>query len=437
MSIDETRALLDALMGPNRNKKGEDKKGEASGEPEFADRSVCKDHLVGFCCRDWFSLPKRQLDPCKKVHSDFMKTQFESHSDMKMYRAWWEEDFLAYLERAALDCDQFIMRERAKCRPKGTGPRLPGDVKEKIEELQKRYDALIAMAEELADKDQMTQSREHMTQAVPLKEQIDDMRTRHTAEFAGEDLCEVCGVKYPLGTGGAEWHDKESHMKGKTHQGYAEIRSKIAELKGRRKGWEKYADERRKRQKAQEKEEEKRREEEKKKAREREKEKERERKKEEEQRKEREKEREKERAKQKAKEEEEAKKKERDRSRDRSRKKDRERSRGRKGSRDRSKKKDRSRSRSGRRDRSGGDAKAQDRGKDRAGSEGSEDGSSGEESEGGVSVAEEDIPALWEKLQSLSAEPRGDTLAALTAPTTARLETWLVNKVTKKKGKSA
>ena len=28
-----------------------------------------------------------------------------------------------------------------------------------------------------------------------LKEQIDEIRTRHNVEFAGEDICEVCGAR--------------------------------------------------------------------------------------------------------------------------------------------------------------------------------------------------------------------------------------------------
>merc|ERR1712187_611470 len=48
---------------------------------------------------------------------------------------------------------------------------------------------------------------------------------------------------YPLGgSGHADWHDKESHYRGKTHMGFAQIRDKIVELKGKRKKWDKMKD---------------------------------------------------------------------------------------------------------------------------------------------------------------------------------------------------
>merc|ERR1719356_1018460 len=83
-------------------------------------------------------------------------------------------------------------------------------------------------------------SKELMGQALVMKEELDTIKAKYTAEFQGEDICEVCGVKYPLGMGGAEWHDKESHKKGKTHQGFATIRAKIEELLSKRKEWEKH-----------------------------------------------------------------------------------------------------------------------------------------------------------------------------------------------------
>eukprot|EP00971_Amphidinium_carterae_P114601 2270549-Amphidinium_carterae.1 len=43
--MDATRALLDALMGPNRNEKGA--KTSASGQPDWEDKTICKHFLVG------------------------------------------------------------------------------------------------------------------------------------------------------------------------------------------------------------------------------------------------------------------------------------------------------------------------------------------------------------------------------------------------------
>merc|ERR1711862_210785 len=118
-----------------------------------------------------------------------------------------------------MGCDMLIVRERAKCRTKGSGgniARYPPEVQPKVDELEKRYAELIARSEELAD-NSLSKSEEQMKQAILVKEELDILKARYTCEFPGEDICEVCGVKYPLGGSPLEWHDKESHMKGKTH----------------------------------------------------------------------------------------------------------------------------------------------------------------------------------------------------------------------------
>merc|ERR1712167_93503 len=99
-----------------------------------------------------------------------------------------------------------------------------------------------------------------MKQALAVKEELESIRSKHVIEAGGEDLCEVCGVKYPVG-GAADWHDKQSHMKGKTHRGFEQIRAKVKELKRKRKEWDKYrkeVDKERQRQREQDREDEKR-----------------------------------------------------------------------------------------------------------------------------------------------------------------------------------
>merc|ERR1719265_2051644 len=115
--MDETRALLDALMGPNRNRKDS---AASKGVPDFEDKTVRKYFLVGFCPHDWFTMAKRQLKPCTKIHSEIMRDQFEMHPDVGKYRSVYEEEFLAYLEKIAADCDAYIVRERPKCRQRGS-----------------------------------------------------------------------------------------------------------------------------------------------------------------------------------------------------------------------------------------------------------------------------------------------------------------------------
>merc|ERR1711870_144224 len=86
-------------------------------------------------------------------------------------------------------------------------------------------------------------SKEFMNMAMEAKDEMDSLRAKHKVDgFQGEAVCEVCGVKYPLGGGGADWHDETSHWKGKAHTGYTEIRATVGRLRNKRKEWDKYRD---------------------------------------------------------------------------------------------------------------------------------------------------------------------------------------------------
>uniref|UniRef100_A0A7S1S645 Uncharacterized protein n=1 Tax=Alexandrium catenella TaxID=2925 RepID=A0A7S1S645_ALECA len=391
--MEETRALLDALMGPNRNAKV----AAPGGKPDFADRSVCKFFLVGFCPHDWFTTAKRQLRPCNKIHSEMMREQFERHSEVGRYRAEYEEDFLNYLEVVARDCDAYISRERPKCRSRGVGGkvvRMPPDAKKRCEEMEARYAELIKSSEGMAESS-LAMSQMQMKQAIALNEEIDDLKQKYTTEFPGEDLCEICGVKYLCGGGANQWHDEEDHKRGKTHDGFKQIRAKIVELRGKRKHWEKWREDverARARDREEEREFEKR-----------ERQKERER---------REREKERERELERVRELEERRKRERER--------ERERSRGRSEDRGRRREADKK----GDRRKDGDRGKEKDRDQERSRSRGQPDAP--EESE--------DLAALWAHLGTFTPEARAAAVKALKQDTKDRLEEWLVARISAQGG---
>jgi len=392
--MEETRALLDALMGPNRNAKVAG--GGAKGKPDFADRSVCKNFLVGFCPHDWFTTAKRQLRPCNKIHSEIMRDQFEAHHEAGRYRAEYEEDFLNYLEVVARDCDAYIQRERPKCRSRGAGGkvvRMPPDAKKRSEEMEARYAELVKSSESMAEQS-LGMSQMHMKQAIALKEELDDLKQKYTTEFPGEDLCETCGVKYLCGGGGTQWHDEEDHKRGKTHDGFAKIRAKIVELRGKRREWEKWREEV-ERARAQTREEERERE-----KRERQKERELER--------EREKERERERARERERQRELEERRKREREREREREAQRARSSSAKGRRREADKK--------------GDRR---RDRERSRSRGQE----ADRPPPPPPEPDEDLAVLWARLGTLTPEARAEAVKALKQETKDRLEEWLVARI--------
>lgn len=66
--MDEQRALLDELMGANRNLDNPDALIE-----DYFDRRVCRLFLLGCCPHDVFRQTKIDLGPCEKAHNEDLK----------------------------------------------------------------------------------------------------------------------------------------------------------------------------------------------------------------------------------------------------------------------------------------------------------------------------------------------------------------------------
>merc|ERR1719375_1858126 len=96
--------MMDALMGIHRDKAAKDKTGT-----EFADKTICKHHLVGFCPdgligkqvvkdRNPMDVTDTMPVPCTKTHSNAMKTEFEAYTESQKYRRDYEDSLLRRLE---------------------------------------------------------------------------------------------------------------------------------------------------------------------------------------------------------------------------------------------------------------------------------------------------------------------------------------------------
>jgi len=235
--MNDAKALLDSLMGPSRNMAAKDKTGD-----EFTKREVCKAHLVGYCTGDWFQNTRARQSlgwrdgqhmPCTKIHSDQLKQEFEKHPKMKKYRKEYRREFLKQLERFAHDADARVQREQVKCRPAGKEIRIPELLRAKYEEQEKLYSDLMKLAEENGNSGKVAESESTMRKADEVKDWLDQMKSQHTVEFPGEEVCEVCGARFHKEGTPVEGQRAVvfEHYDGKIHKGFAQIRTDIADLK--------------------------------------------------------------------------------------------------------------------------------------------------------------------------------------------------------------
>merc|ERR1712216_15714 len=134
------------------------------------------------------------------------------------------ESFLKVLNAIASEADQCVIRERRAAKPAGKWTSIPEDVKPQVEKLEKEYEKLL-------DKADRESSEQAMRSAEATKKAIDDIKAKYTSDTAGEEVCEICGIKYPMGNDGD--HRGEAHFSGTMHIGYVKIRQALADVKKR------------------------------------------------------------------------------------------------------------------------------------------------------------------------------------------------------------
>lgn len=225
----DARQLLDSLMGPSRDKSAEEQqKGDG-----WKERNVCKRYLVGFCPNNaqdnWFHNTRRDVGTCSKVHSDRLKDDFEKHPDRERYQYDYEKDFLDFLEGLVREADAWIAREKGNCAAPGTRTKMTPTLKTKMVEMQEKSEKLMQQAEDLAEKGDVNLSKQAVETSRIIKEEIKELKEKHTYMSEGEQVCTICGVR----CNPDEKADYQAHLDGRLHDGYTQIRAKVQELRER------------------------------------------------------------------------------------------------------------------------------------------------------------------------------------------------------------
>jgi len=240
--MDETRKLLDSLMGNTRNMDMEEAKKNKG--INFMKDSICKGHLLGFCplseLSDSKMAGKRHIKPCTKSHSEAAKEEFEAHEERAKYQAEYEKKLLPVMEGLAREADSWVTREASNV--KEVAGKTESIVKNTMAPSQKeQYDALkedlgkmMASAEDEADKGNVEGSKFKVMLAEEIKVKVKELEEAHLVTYEvthrGEDVCPICGTRYEALT--KTNHARHmAHFEGKVHLAYKKIREWIAKLK--------------------------------------------------------------------------------------------------------------------------------------------------------------------------------------------------------------
>ncbi|RMJ23506.1 hypothetical protein PHISP_05628 [Aspergillus sp. HF37] len=236
----EQRKLLEQLMGadqlvgtggPSRN-----------AQLSITDPKVCRSYLVGTCPHDLFTNTKQDLGPCTKVHSEGLKTEYETASTAEKNKWGFDFDYMRDMQKYIDECDRRIDVAQRRLEKTPDEIRQTNNLLKQISDLTKTINTGLLEISVLG---------ETASVAVALNE-LQKIRTaKHQKEICERDLknlqdtsgpsghqklqvCDVCGAYLSRLDNDRRLAD---HFFGKMHMGYSDMRKtskKLSEeLKGR------------------------------------------------------------------------------------------------------------------------------------------------------------------------------------------------------------
>lgn len=239
MAVLAAAALLDELMGRNRNMAPNDKTKELNWEdPEY-----CKLYMVKFCPHDLFVNTRADLGQCPKVHDDEVKALYEKSNSYKKQQ--YEDEFIRFCQSMLNEVERKIIKGKQRLALMGKtdmvslSPAQTQRNEEQIAFLTEKINSLVSEAEQMGIQGNVEQAQGLMKLCDQLKEEREQLRGtnenshwQQTAELAASqekqmEVCDVCGAFLIVGDAQQRIDD---HLMGKQHVGYAKLKSALDEL---------------------------------------------------------------------------------------------------------------------------------------------------------------------------------------------------------------
>jgi len=241
MATQEIAAMLDELMGRNRNAHPNEKVAEISWE----DSSVCRYFLVQFCPHDLFTNTKADLGSCPKIHDDELRRVYLEAPDGYKKQSC-QDDFLRFSQRMLNDLgnkikrakERLLLTQMEQAAANGISPQQQEEIEEKINILTDKINTLVDQAEQAGCQGDVEEAQGLLKLCDQLKSERDELKQQIGLKgVLGQDgqfgppkameVCEVCGAFLIVGDAQQRIDD---HLMGKLHVGYARLRASVDQL---------------------------------------------------------------------------------------------------------------------------------------------------------------------------------------------------------------
>ncbi|OOO04645.1 LUC7-related [Aspergillus oryzae] len=236
----EQRKLLEQLMGadqlmgtgaPSRN-----------AQLSITDPKVCRSYLVGTCPHDLFTNTKQDLGPCPKVHSEGLKTEYETASAAEKAKWGFDFDYMRDMQKYIDDCDRRIDSAQRRLEKTPDEIRQTNNLLKQISDYTKTINGGLLEISVLGETGSVAQAYNglHKIRTAKHQKETCERELKNLQDTSGPSghqklqVCDVCGAYLSRLDNDRRLAD---HFFGKMHMGYSDMRKTFKklseELKGR------------------------------------------------------------------------------------------------------------------------------------------------------------------------------------------------------------
>ncbi|KAK9786671.1 hypothetical protein WJX73_003841 [Symbiochloris irregularis] len=233
--MDAQRAMLDELMGKERNVPLTERTGRAL---KFSDPEICKYNLAGLCPYGLFRNTRSDLGPCKyEMHDDDLQyepvlEQWQQLTDHERERYGYEQELHSVLVQLVKEMDRKIERQKERANKEAEPRKLAEKEREQLDAIKARQKEASEKSERLAEDADVDGSEMFAKQAEAFARQHDNLCKQFMQPERTMTVCEVCGV-FINSTDNDQ--RRADHLAGKQYLGWLAIREKLTELNEKRK----------------------------------------------------------------------------------------------------------------------------------------------------------------------------------------------------------
>jgi len=235
MATAEMAAMLDALMGRNRNATG------PVQQLTWESREVCPYYISHFCPHELFTNTKADLGACPNIHDDDLRQAYQQAPDSHKKQAC-VDDFLRICQRMLSDVQSKIKRSKERLALDqiermaafGITPQQQEEIEEKVQILTDKINGLVDQAEQAGNQGDVEEAQGLLKLCDQLKSERDELKAQIGSwNLPGPDgfgppkereVCETCGCFQIKGDAQTRIDD---HLMGKLHMGYARMRASV------------------------------------------------------------------------------------------------------------------------------------------------------------------------------------------------------------------